>query len=95
MVRTGIRIFWDYESEEELTEFAQSQLNNSPEEIRKNYLAEIQQAWAEELDRIEQPSSVPISRQYRYQLQSLCLDANYVIDIHSSSNQATRLHFWL
>ena len=82
------RIFWDYESEAELTEFAQSQLNNSPEEIRKNYLAEIQQAWAEELDRIEQPSSVPISRQYRYQLQSLCLDADYVIDIHSSSNQA-------
>jgi predicted deacylase len=82
------RIFWDYESEKELTEFVQSQLNNSPEKIRKNYLAEIQQAWAEELDRIEQPSSVPISRQYRYQLQSLCLDANYVIDIHSSSNQA-------
>ena len=82
------RIFWDYESEADLTEFAQSQLNNSPQEIRQNYLAEIQQAWTEELDRIAQPSSVPISRQYRYQLQSLCLDADYVIDIHSSSNQA-------
>lgn len=82
------RIFWDYESEAELTEFAQSQLDEAPEQIRKNYLAKIQQAWAEELDRIEQPSSVPISRQYRYPLQSLCLDADYVIDIHSSSNQA-------
>ena len=82
------RIFWDYESEAELTEFAQSQLNNSSQEIRKNYLAEIQQAWTEELDRINRPSSVPLSRQYRYQLQSLCLDADYVIDIHSSSNQA-------
>jgi hypothetical protein len=25
---------------------------------------------------------------YRYQLQSLCLDANYIIDCHSSSHQA-------
>lgn len=83
------RIFWDYEQEiEDLTEFAQSQLNYAPEVIRSNYLAKIKQAWAKELDRINQPSSLPISRQYRYQLQSLCLDANYVIDIHSSSNQA-------
>lgn len=28
------------------------------------------------------------NERYRYQLQSLCVDANYVIDIHSSSNQA-------
>lgn len=83
------RIFWDYEKKsEDLTEFAQSQVNNPPEVIRDNYLAKIQQAWHKELERINQPSGVPISRQYRYQLQSLCLDADYVIDIHSSSNQA-------
>jgi predicted deacylase len=29
-----------------------------------------------------------LSDRYRYQLQSLCLDADYVIDIHSSSNQS-------
>ena len=83
------RIFWDYEAEvEDLTEFAQSQLNHAPEVIRSNYLAKIKQAWAKELERINRSSSLPISRQYRYQLQSLCLDADYVIDIHSSSNQA-------
>ncbi len=83
------RIFWDYEKQtEDLTEFAQSQINNNPEVIRNNYLAKIKQAWQQELERINQPSSVPISRQYRYQLQSLCLDADYLIDIHSSSNQA-------
>ncbi len=83
------RIFWEYQPEAaNLTEFAQSQLDNPPEVIHQNYLARIKQAWAEELNEIKQPKSVPISRQYRYQLQSLCFDANYVIDIHSSSNQA-------
>lgn len=83
------RIFWEYQPPAaDLTQFAQSQLNLPREEIRRNYLAIIQQAWAAELDRINLPRSVPLSRQYRYQLQSLCLDADYVIDIHSSSNQA-------
>ena len=88
------RIFWDYEKEaENLTEFAKSQVNNSPEVIRSNYLAKIKQAWSQEFERINKPSSVAISEQYRYQLQSLCLDANYVIDIHSSSNQAIDFTF--
>ncbi len=83
------RIFWDYEKEVvDLTEFAKSQINNSPEAIRSNYLARIKQAWTKEHERINRPSSAPLSHQYRYQLQSLCLDADYVIDIHSSSNQA-------
>jgi len=83
------RIFWDYEKESEgLSEFAKSQVNHEPEVIRSNYLTKIKQAWQEESKRINQPRSVPISRQYRYHLQSLCLDADYVIDIHSSSNQA-------
>ncbi len=37
--------------------------------------------------KIQQSSSVPYKHFYRSQLQSLCLDADYVIDIHSSSNQ--------
>ena len=83
------RIFWDYEKEsEDLVEFAKSQVDFSPETIAQNYLSKIKQAWEKEWKRIKQPRSVPISRQYRYQLQSLCLDADYVIDIHSSSNQA-------
>ncbi|WP_019505986.1 succinylglutamate desuccinylase/aspartoacylase family protein [Pleurocapsa sp. PCC 7319] len=88
------RIFWDYEKEaKDLTEFAQTQIDHDPKTIRSNYLAKIKQAWQEELDAINRPSSVPLSRQYRYQLQSLCLDANYVIDIHSSSNQGIDFTF--
>jgi predicted deacylase len=81
------RIFWDY-APVDLTEFAQSHLDQPVAEIRRNYLAKITHAWAAELERISLPRSVPVSRQYRYQLQSLSLDADYVIDIHSSSNQA-------
>ena len=83
------RIFWDYEKKaDDIKEFAASQIDNDPEIIKNNYLAKIRQAWQEEGEYIKKPSGVPISRQYRYQLQSLCLDADYVIDIHSSSNQA-------
>ena len=90
------RIFWDYERELDdgnLTEFARSQLDYPTEVIRTNYLSKIKQAWAKELEEIQRPRGVPISRQYRDRLQSLCLDADYVIDIHSSSNQAVDYSF--
>ena len=83
------RIYWDYEKEcEDLENFAKSQLNLEPPEIRQNYLERIQTAFKKQFEKIQSPSSAPFSERYRYQLQSLCLDANYVIDIHSSSNQA-------
>jgi len=80
------RIYWDYEKEcNDLKSFAQTQIKLKTEKIRDNYLGKIQGAFAQQLTAIEKPSSVPYNYQYRYQLQSLCLDANYVIDIHSSS----------
>ena len=83
------RIFWDYEKEcIDLEEFARSQINNPTELIRKNYLQKIQTAWQKQLEKIQKPSSAPWRQQYRYQLQSRCLDADYVIDIHSSSTQS-------
>lgn len=83
------RIFWDYEKEDEdLAEFAEFQMHHSPEEIRQNYLQRIQASFKKHGDKFQSPSGLPFSERYRYQLQSLCLDANYVIDIHSSSNQA-------
>ena len=83
------RIFWDYEKEcDNLEAFANSQLNFEPEFIRKNYLQQIQTAFNQQLQKTENLAGVPYSQYYRCQLQSLCLDANYLIDIHSSSNQA-------
>ena len=83
------RIFWDYEKEcEDLEDFSKSQINLEPAEIRKNYLERILSNFQKQLEEIQSPSGLPFNERYRYQLQSLCLDANYVIDIHSSSNQA-------
>ena len=83
------RIFWDYEKEcEDLESFANSQLNFELEVIRKNYLQQIKTAFSQQLHKTESLAGVPYSQHYRCQLQSLCLDANYLIDIHSSSNQA-------
>lgn len=83
------RIFWDYEKEcDDLVEFARSQVTLPVEVIRKNYFEKIQFAWQEQLLKLQQPSSVAISDRYRAVLQSLCLDTDYLIDIHSSSNQA-------
>lgn len=83
------RIFWDYEKEEQdLEAFARSQLDQKIEIIRHNYLQQILACLQQKIARINSPQSLPWAEQYRYHLQSLCLDANYVIDIHSSSNQA-------
>lgn len=83
------RIFWDYEKEcDDLAAFAKSQLALEPTEIKQNYLERILACFEQEFAKIQSPSGLPFNERYRYQLQSLCLDANYVIDIHSSSNQA-------
>ncbi|MGK7873578.1 MAG: succinylglutamate desuccinylase/aspartoacylase family protein [Xenococcaceae cyanobacterium] len=82
------RIFWDYEKEcDDLESFAKSQINLDPREIYANYIQRQKAAFQKQLEAIKNPSSVRYNNHYRYQLQSLCLDANYVIDIHSSSNQ--------
>ncbi|MGV2827478.1 succinylglutamate desuccinylase/aspartoacylase family protein [Myxosarcina sp. GI1(2024)] len=88
------RIFWDYEKEcQDLEQFAKSQIDKKPEEIQRNYLHKILAAWQEELADLQKPSSMSLSKQFRAKLQSLCLDANYVIDLHSSSNQGIDFTF--
>lgn len=82
------RIFWDYEKEcQDLETFAQSQLGFDEATIRQNYLNRIKLSFEEQLKKIDSPSSVPYDKLYRYHLQTLCLDADYVLDLHSSSNQ--------
>ncbi|OKH40404.1 succinylglutamate desuccinylase [[Phormidium ambiguum] IAM M-71] len=83
------RIFWDYEKEcKDLEKFVKTQVDVDPDTLRHNYLKQIKQSFEKLEEKINSPSGVPLSELYRYQLQSLCLDSNYVIDIHSSSNQA-------
>jgi uncharacterized protein len=82
------RIFWDYEKEaDDLAAFAKSQLPLEIEVVRHNYLTIIKQKFAQLLEKINSSSSVPFTQKFRYKLQSLGLDADYVIDLHSSTNQ--------
>jgi hypothetical protein len=82
------RIFWDYDQENEnLEQFAKVHLADSPETIYQTYLQKIQQQFQLQLELTQQSSYLSYSAKYQQVLQSLCLDANYVIDIHSSSNQ--------
>ncbi|MEH2442172.1 succinylglutamate desuccinylase/aspartoacylase family protein [Nostoc sp.] len=83
------RIFWDYEKEaDDLVAFAKSQLHIDLELVRQNYLTIIKQKFAKVLDKINSSSAVPYTELFSYKLQNLSLDADYLIDLHSSTNQA-------
>jgi uncharacterized protein len=82
------RIFWDYAKEDiDLLGFAQSQLHLDAEIVKSNYRERIQAQFEKLGDRLRSPASAPLSEHYRFHLQSLCLDADYLIDLHSTSNQ--------
>ncbi|AUT01819.1 succinylglutamate desuccinylase [Nostoc sp. CENA543] len=82
------RIFWDYEKHNnDLITFAKSQIHEDLATIRQNYLNVIKKYFAQNLEAINSPYSVPYTELFRYQLQSLSLDADYLIDLHSSTNQ--------
>lgn len=80
------RIFWDYEKENPyLRSFAISQMDFNDEQIRKNFLAKISDSFEKKRKSNNTVRGIDYSKRYSDTLQSLCLDANYVIDIHSSS----------
>jgi uncharacterized protein len=82
------RIFWEYEADpQSLLSFAQSQLELDRATIEANYARLIQTQFAKLAEKLRSPSGAPLSEHYRFHLQSLCLDAEYLIDIHSTSNQ--------
>jgi uncharacterized protein len=82
------RIFWDYEKfTNNLMEFAQSQIQLDLELVRKNYLDAIQQKFTGLLENLNSSSSVPYTEKFRYKLQSLSIDADYLIDLHSHTTQ--------
>jgi predicted deacylase len=82
------RIFWDYEKHNNnLLAFAKSQIHADLATIRQNYLSIIKQQFARNFEEINSLHSVPYSERFRYQLQAISLDADYLIDLHSSNNQ--------
>jgi predicted deacylase len=83
------RIFWDYEKEaDDLVAFTKSQLHIDLKVVRQNYLTIIKQQFAKILEKINSSSGVPYTELFSYKLQNLSLDADYLIDLHTSTNQA-------
>ncbi|MBD2385689.1 succinylglutamate desuccinylase/aspartoacylase family protein [Cylindrospermum sp. FACHB-282] len=82
------RIFWDYEKEaDDLVAFTKSQLHFDLGVVRQNYLTTIKEKFAKILEKINLPIGIPYTDQFSNQLQALSLDADYLIDLHSSTNQ--------
>jgi uncharacterized protein len=82
------RIFWDYEKEaEDLVGFAQAHLHGEMKTIQGIYCKRIQAQFETLGEKLRSPAGAPLSEHYRFHLQSLCLDADYLIDLHSTSNQ--------
>ncbi|WP_330204223.1 succinylglutamate desuccinylase/aspartoacylase family protein [Cyanobacterium sp. Dongsha4] len=83
------RIFWDYIHESpDLDTFVKLNINLSKEEIYYNYLTDIINSFSHKIQEVNNSRSLPFSEHLRNILQSLSLNANYVIDIHSSSVSA-------
>ncbi len=82
------RIFWDYEKEaDDLIAFTKSQLHSDLKVIQQNYLTIIKQQFAKTLEKLNSSSGVPYTELFAYKLQNLSLDADYLIDLHSSTNR--------
>lgn len=89
------RIFWDYEKvADNLMEFAKSQINLDIDDIRNNYLSIIKQKFQGLLELINSSSSVPYTEKFRYYLQSLSIDADYLIDLHSHTSLGLNYLFY-
>ena len=82
------RIYWDYEQEgEDIEAFVRSHLDSDPILIVQNYRHRIQASFQAQLKHLNAPAGTPVHKLYRARLQSLVLDADCVIDLHSSSNR--------
>lgn len=84
------RIFWDYEQEpNDLMAFATSHCNSDTDTIQRAYRQQIQTRFTELLESQHTESSIPFTEHFRNRLQSLCLNADYVVDLHTSAGYGT------
>ncbi len=83
------RIFWDYLHESpNIDSFVKNNINLTKEKIYQNYLTDIVNSFSKKIEETNHQRNLSFSEHFRNVLQSLSLNANYVIDIHSSSVSA-------
>ncbi len=82
------RIFWDWEQEHHGAHtFAEQHLNDDRATIQYAYREFIGHHFEAELAALNAPTGKPVHQRYRTHLQRQALDADLLIDLHSSSNQ--------
>jgi predicted deacylase len=82
------RIFWDCEQTHGMAaDFAKAYADSDRDTIQQAYRQQILHHFAAERETLTRPEGVPIHTCYRTQLQHLALEADLVIDLHSSGNQ--------
>ena len=82
------RIFWDYlDSQPDLDNFVKKNYHLTSAEIESNFRRQIINKFHSQIKGVS-PRGLSFSLDYRNQLHLLSLDANYLIDIHSSSVKA-------
>ncbi len=83
------RIFWDYEKTgANISQFAQEHQHLEIQEIQTQYRQLILNQFHQLSESITSPLGVTYDQYYRYQLQSLSLDADYLIYLHSATNDS-------
>lgn len=83
------RIFWDYETHagaEAITSFAQQHAGWAEADLIAAYRQQILTHFQAHWETLSYPQGAPVHLLYGAQLQHLCLDADYVIDLHTSTN---------
>ncbi|MEL6381073.1 MAG: succinylglutamate desuccinylase/aspartoacylase family protein [Cyanobacteria bacterium J06626_18] len=82
------RIFWDYEQASQgALAFAEQHLEQDIVTIQKAYRQAILGGFQTQLNNLDSPMGIPVHERYRTCLQSLTLDADILIDLHTSGNQ--------
>ncbi|MGF1522066.1 MAG: succinylglutamate desuccinylase/aspartoacylase family protein [Leptolyngbyaceae cyanobacterium] len=82
------RIFWDYaQTQQAVQAFAEQYLEQEVAAIQQAYRKAILTDFQTQLDNLDAPVGIPIHERYRTRLQRLALDADILIDLHTSSNQ--------
>lgn len=90
------RIFWDYEKAAgDIAGFAKAHRNSAPGDIARAYRRQIAAAFEREQAKLNQAAHVPVHLLYRTRLQGLAIDADYVIDLHSSSNRGLTYLYYM
>lgn len=81
------RIYWDFEKVcKDLEEFAKFQINLEPDAIKQNYRQKIKASFEQIQTKIDAPGSVQLTDKFAHKLQSFCVDADYLIDLHSNTD---------